>query len=410
MTARQPLPGHAPAATPAAPAHCFIPYPAPPGGNPHASAGPLSGLTFAMKDIYDVAGYPTGCGNPHLLALSGIKTRSSPVFDQLLAAGAAFAGKVVTDELAFSLNGHNVHFGRPRNGAVPDRITGGSSSGSASAVSCGLVDIAIGSDTGGSVRGPASHCGLVGLRPTHDRVSLDRCMALAPRFDTCGWFARDIATFARAGDVLLGEDSAPIARPRWLVPADVLDLLPPQVRATFDSALARLAPVIGEPAPVQANCGIGFDTLYWAFRHLQGFEAWQNQGETIERYGLMLGPGVKERFAWSRDVASHDVEPHEVVQHDFRDLFSALLGQDGVMLLPTMPDVAPLLSESEESLDDYRNRAIRMLCLSGLSGTPQISLPLMSLNDVPLGLSLIGPAGSDRSLISIAATLLAAQP
>jgi len=270
--------------TPAAPAHCFVPYPAPPGGTPHAAAGPLSGLCFAMKDIYDVAGYPTGCGNPHALALSGIRPASAPVVDTLLAAGAAFVGKVVTDELAFSMNGKNAHFGAPRNGAAPDRIAGGSSSGSASAVSNGLCDFAIGSDTGGSVRAPASHCGLIGLRPTHGRIPLAGCMPLSPGFDTCGWFARDIATFGRVGRVLLGED--------------------------------------------------------------------------------------------------------------------------GVLLLPTMPQVAPLLAEPEASLDDYRNRAIRMLCLAGLSGCPQLSLPLMSIDGVPLGFSLIGPPGSDGSLIARAAQLL----
>src|SRR5450830_1734222 len=125
----------------------------------------------------------------------------------LAQAGAKFVGKTYTDELAFSMNGKNAHFGTPRNGGAPDRIPGGSSSGSASAVSNGLADVALGTDTGGSVRAPASHCGLIGLRPTHARVSLKGCMDLAPSFDTCGWFARDIDTFARVGEVLLREDT-----------------------------------------------------------------------------------------------------------------------------------------------------------------------------------------------------------
>jgi amidase len=414
---------------PSEPAHSFLPYPAPPGGTPHAAAGPLAGLSFAVKDIYDVAGYPTGCGNPHMLAMSGIKTASSPVVDLLLAAGAAFVGKVITDELAFSMNGHNAHFGAPRNGAAPDRITGGSSSGSASAVSCGLADIAIGSDTGGSVRAPASHCGLIGLRPTHGRVSLANCMPLSPGFDTCGWFARDIASFARVGDVLLGADTAAppvaspeaplhapstaplnasLATPRWLAAADVLGLLAPEVQAVFSATLDRLSLVLGTPTPVQATGGLPFDTLYWAFRHLQGQQAWASLGTTIERHNLQLGPGVKERFAWGRDTASNDIARHAAVQADFRARFTALLGRDGVLLLPTMPHVAPRLAEPESSLDDYRNRAIRMLCLAGLAGFPQISLPLMQIDGVPLGLSLIGPAGSDRRLITLAATLFQA--
>ena len=164
------------------PARAFMPYPAAPVA--HAPGGPLHGLTFAVKDLFDVDGYPTGCGSPHLLALSGVKTRTAPVVRALLDAGARFVGKTITDELAFSMNGKNAHFGTPRNGVAPERIAGGSSSGSAAAVSNDLCDFALGTDTGGSVRAPANHCGLFGIRPTHGRVSLERCHALAPSLDT----------------------------------------------------------------------------------------------------------------------------------------------------------------------------------------------------------------------------------
>ncbi|HEX2013282.1 MAG TPA: amidase family protein, partial [Roseateles sp.] len=143
------------------PARAFVPYPEAPV--PHADAGTLAGLSFAVKDLFDVAGYPTGGGSPIVLARSGIKTQTAPTVRQLLDAGARFVGKTVTDELAFSMNGNNAHFGAPINGAAPERISGGSSSGSASAVSSGLCDFALGTDTGGSVRAPASHCGLYGL-------------------------------------------------------------------------------------------------------------------------------------------------------------------------------------------------------------------------------------------------------
>src|SRR3712207_5013033 len=190
------------------PARAFVPYPA--AEVPNAASGPLSGLTFAVKDLFDVTGYPTGGGSPHLLAMSGVKTRTSPAVQRLLDSGARFVGKTHTDELAFSLNGKNAHFGTPVNGAAPERIPGGSSSGSASAVSHGLCDFALGTDTGGSVRGPASHCGLFGLRPTHGRVSLEGCLDLAPAFDSCGFFARNADVFLRVGEVLLGEDPGPL--------------------------------------------------------------------------------------------------------------------------------------------------------------------------------------------------------
>lgn len=384
-------------------AHCFMPYPTPIAAPP--ATGPLAGLRLAVKDIYDVAGYPTGCGNPHMLALSGVKTTSAQSVAALIDAGAVVVGKACTDELAFSMNGKNAHYGTPRNGGAPDRIPGGSSSGSASAVSNGLADIALGSDTGGSVRAPASHCGLFGIRPTHGRVSLQGAMDLAPDFDTCGWFSRDITAFASVGEVLLGDDACMLPEaPQALLAADIVATLNPRVQALFAATLERLAPALGATTPVKAS-GASPDRLYWAFRTIQGYQAWAAHGATIERYALQLGPGVKERFAWSRQITRSDMAQHQAVRRAFRAQLLGLLGTDKVLLMPTMPDVAPLLCESEEALENYRNQAIGMLCLAGLSGCPQISLPLMTLDGAPLGFSLVGPPGSDRSLIALARRL-----
>ncbi|MGZ5240809.1 MAG: amidase family protein, partial [Caldimonas sp.] len=269
--------------TPRHAARAFMPYPDAAVAN--AAAGPLAGLTFAVKDLFDVAGYPTSGGQPFVLAMSGIKTGTAPTVQRLLDAGARFAGKTVTDELAFSMNGQNAHFGSPVNGAAPERISGGSSSGSASAVSNRLCDFALGSDTGGSVRAPANHCGLVGLRPTHGRVSLKGALDLAPSFDTCGWFARDVATFARVADVLLGEDPAPLPaeRVRLLVPVDVWGLLAPEVLEAQGVPRARVETVLGRAAPVEVVLD-GFDAMYWSFRYLQGREAWRTDGALIERF------------------------------------------------------------------------------------------------------------------------------
>ncbi|MDH1429509.1 amidase [Comamonas aquatica] len=387
------------------PAHAFVPYPDVPV--PHASTGPLSGLYFGVKDLFDVAGYPTGGGNPLVLALSGTKTQTAPTVQRLLDAGAAFAGKTVTDELAFSMNGNNAHFGAPLNGAAPERITGGSSSGSASAVSSRLCDFALGTDTGGSVRAPASHCGLYGIRPTHGRVSLQSALALCHSYDTCGWFARDATTFARVGDVLLGADPAPLpARPRLLSPTDVWGLIAADVLPAWDGARAQVQAVYGEAAPTSVALD-SFEAMYWSFRYLQGREAWMTDGAFIERYAPVLGPGVKERFAWSRDVTDAQVEQAQAFRTRFSTHLRQLLGHDGVLVMPSMPDIAPLRSTDEAALEHYRNQAVQMLCIAGLSGFPQISLPLAGRQGAPLGLSLLGPAGSDRSLIAMAQQLAA---
>lgn len=381
------------------PARAFMPYPAVPV--PHAPAGPLSGLTFAAKDLFDVAGYPTSAGSPHMLALSGIKARTAPTVQRLLDAGARLVGKTITDELAFSMSGKNAHFGTPVNGGAPDRIPGGSSSGSAAAVSNGLCDFALGTDTGGSVRAPANHCGLFGIRPTHGRVSLELCHDLAPSYDTCGYFTRDGATFEQVGAVLLGEDDTPLPqKPRVLLARDAFGLLHREVREALAPALRRAEAVLGGAQEVDVAME-GFTALYWAMRYIQSREAWTVDGPMIERYHPPLGPGVADRFEFSKAVTDSQVTEAQVIRAAFRKRFSALL--DGaVLILPTMPDIAPLLTESDESLNDYRNNALNLLCLSVLSSLPQVSIPLASRSGAPLGLSLMGPAGSDLSLVRLA--------
>jgi amidase len=368
----------------------------------------LAGLSFGVKDLFHVAGYPTSGGQPLLLALSGIQTRTAPTVQRLLDAGARFAGKTLTDELAVSMNGQNAHFGSPINGASPDRIAGGSSCGSASAVSNGLCDVALGTDTGGSVRAPASHCGLVGLRPTHGRVSLEGALDLAPSQDTCGWFTRDVPTFARVADVLLGEDTTPLPEAvRLLAPTDLWALPTAAALKAYKPARAQVEAALGKARAAKVVLD-DLDAMYWNFRYIQGFESWQVDGAFIRRFAPPLGPGVSQRFAWAREVSDQQVAQARAFRDRFRAHLAQLLGRDGVLVLPTMPDIAPLVNEPEAALEDYRNRAIRLLCVAGLSGFPQLSLPLAGRSGAPLGLSLLGPAGSDRSLVRLAERITAA--
>ena len=388
------------------PAHAFMPYPKVPVL--HAATGPLTGLGFGVKDLFHIAGYPTSGGQPLLLAMLGVQSHTAPTVQRLLDAGARFVGKTVTDELAFSMNGQNAHFGAPINGAAPERITGGSSSGSAAAVSHGLCDFALGTDTGGSVRAPASHCGLVGLRPTHGRVSLASALDLSPSLDTCGWFTRDVPTFARVADVLLGEDAHPLPEQvRLLAPSDLWALATPAATEALAPARQRVEAVLGPAGHAQVVLE-DLDAMYWHFRHIQGFEAWQVDGAFIRRFAPPLGPGVAERFAWSASVTDAQVTAGRLFRDRFRQHLGDLLGHDGVLLLPTMPDVAPRRDTPEAVLEDYRNRAIRLLCSAGLSGFPQLSLPLARRDGAPLGMSLLGPARSDRSLVRLAERIVTA--
>ena len=381
-------------------AKAFLPYPD--ALVPNAPTGPLTGLSFAVKDLFDVAGYPTGGGQPFVLAMSGIKTHTAPTVQRLLDAGARFVGKTVTDELAFSMNGNNAHFGAPINGAAPDRTSGGSSSGSASAVSNNLCNFALGTDTGGSVRAPANHCGLYGIRPTHGRISLAGALDLAPSLDTCGYFARDIETFARVSHVLLGADTAPLPdKVRLLKPTDIWALLDADVHAAQAQPLKSVEAALGKAQDCCVVLG-DLDTMYWSFRYIQGREAWMVNGPLIERFCPPLGPGVAERFEWSRQVTDELFASATAYRERLKKHLAELLGADGVLVLPTVPDIAPLCRETGEAMESYRNRSIQMLCIAGLSGFPQISMPLSQRLGAPLGLSLLGPAGSDSSLVKLA--------
>ena len=384
------------------PAHAFMPYP--PVAVSHAAEGPLTGLSFAVKDLYDVAGYRTGCGNPVKLAQSAVAETNAPPVQALLDAGARFVGKAHTEELAWSLYGTNAHFGTPLNPAAPDRVPGGSSSGSASAVAAGLCDVALGSDTGGSVRAPASFCGLYGLRPSFGAISLEACMPLAGTFDTCGFFTRDITTFARVGAVLLPADTADLGTPRLMVASDLFARLSPAAREALAPALAEIARISGELAPATVYPEPQ-GPIYDAFRKLQSYEIYQAHGAWFEEQRPVLGPPIAERFAYARTVTAMQVEEAKAIRMRFAAAFRSLLGAHGVLISPAVHGPAPRLDDSTAALDAYRHEAMAYLCPAGLSGLPQLVVPAGRVDGAPIGLSLIGPAGSDQQLIALAARL-----
>jgi amidase len=364
-----------------------------------------------------------------------------PAVQALLDAGARFAGKTQTDELAFSLMGQNAHFPHPVNPAAPGRVTGGSSSGSAAAVAGGLVDIAVGSDTGGSIRAPASFCGLIGLRTTHGAIPLDGAMPLAPSLDTFGWFARDIDVYEKVAEVLLGAPRSPLwgesdgeagrgggESPEVVrTPTPALRADPPHKGEdkalrlpTLDSLVldepeaaeyARMvdlaAAVLGEPkeAPSLSHSS---DELYWCFRRIQGFEAWASHGAWTWERDRGLGPGVRERFDYGATIDAGAYADESRRREAFRAELAALLGSNGILVLPTVPGAAPFKDASFDDLQTWRERALKLLCWSGLSGFPQITLPLGATDGAPFGLSLLGPAGSDLRLIRLGRQILQA--
>jgi amidase len=371
---------------------------------PGAENGPLAGLGFAAKDIFDVAGHVTGCGNPAWAASHPPAETHAACVATCLAAGGLLRGKTHTDELAYSLMGANAHSGTPLNSAAPDRVPGGSSSGSAAATAAGLVDFALGSDTGGSVRVPGSFCGLHGLRTTHGRVPTAGMAPLAPSFDVVGWFARTARMLAAVGEAFdLGSDGA-LPRPRLLLPSDAWDRAEPSTQAAVRPIARKLQDLFGAAQTVQLSAA---PLSEWRelFRVCQAGEAWEVHGAWIRAEAPDFGPGVADRFAAASRITAAERQAAEAARAEVRSGLRDLLGDDGVLVLPTAPGPAPLKTADEATLDAYRGRALEMLAPAGLAGLPQLTLPAGLVGGAPVGLSLLGPAGADRALAEMAVRL-----
>lgn len=367
--------------------------------------GPLSGLAFALKDLFDLSGVPTGAGNPDWLATHEIPTRTAPAAAALLAAGARLAGKTITDEIAWSLTGENFHYGAPKNVAALGRITGGSSSGSAAAVAAGLVDFAIGSDTGGSIRLPASLCGLIGLRPTHGRIPITGAVELAPSYDTVGWFARDAATYEKVGRVLLPGWTEPQAPTRLLIADDMFERALPETREALAPALGRLEGLFEQ---VEHVAVAGDRAADWreVFRVVQSAEAWATHGEWVTRVRPAFGPGVKERFEAAPNITADELAAAKAHRAEIRARMEALVPSGTVFALPTVPGIAPRIGTPEAELARFRSAAIEMLSPAGHAGMPQISLPVAEVDGCPVGLSVLAAQGGDEVLIALAGAFL----
>ena len=369
---------------------------------PGAASGPLSGLTFAAKDIFDVEGHVTGCGNPHWKATHQPAQSNAWVVQALVDSGATLAGKTITDELTRGIFGENAHYGTPVNPRAPGRVPGGSSSGSASAVAGELVDFALGSDTGGSVRVPASFCGLYGLRPTHGRIRRDGMLLQAPSYDTIGWFARNADVFARVGAVLL--DSRPGgSRPKTLIIArDAFELAEPEVRDALTSALDRVRPVFDTVRSEQLS---PTSLTHWSEHQqvLQSREAWESIRDWIDRVNPAMSFEVSDRYVTARSVADDQV----AVAQSGRDsvisrMDEVFVNGETVVCLPSTVGPAPPLGQAVSERHALRLRNSALTSIAGNTGRPQISLPLADVDGIPVGVSLLGDLGTDEALMELA--------
>ncbi len=363
--------------------------------------GPLDKLTFAAKDVFDVAGHPTGNGQPTWRNTHPAPEKHAPTVAALLDAGATFVGKTVCDEMCYSLAGDNAHYGAPLNPAAPDRAVGGSSSGSAAAVAGELVDFALGTDCGGSVRCPASFSGIYGIRPTHDRVDDGGVAPLAGSFDVVGWFARDPALLSNVGHVLLDSKARLIAPRRALLPEDAFSRMPSREREAAEVAAAALADRMGIKTERIVVAREGLDRWFAAFRHLQALEIWEKHADWVRGNNPEFGPGVKERFEYASTLTNTDLAEHQPIRDIARGHLAELLDEgDTVILMPTAP-VSPNRDAAVNEVEAFRAQTMGLTCIAGLTGCPQVTMPLAH-EAAPIGVSLLGPRGSDESLLTIA--------
>ncbi len=364
--------------------------------------GPLSGLSAAVKDNFDIAGHVTGNGSPEWRDSHGAAEQSGTLVARFLDAGCAMIGKSQLDEMAYSLMGRNARYGTPRNPAAPDRVPGGSSSGSAVLVASGAVDIGIGSDTGGSVRVPAAFTGTIGLRPTHDSLPVDGLVPLAPSYDTPGFFTRDLSLMARVLAVASGTEVQGKALRQMRAPSDLWALAHPETRAALEAALPD-APTDHTPIAEDGALGDWFE----AFRIHQAFEIWQTHGAWVREARPAFGPGIAERFQAASRITPEEFAQAQAARARITARLHEALPPGTCLLLPTIPAPAPSLTATEADLDDFRRRAITLLCVAGHAGLPQLSLPVPGPGGLPLGLSLVGSRGAEADLIATAQEVFA---
>lgn len=371
----------------------------------HTGSGALDGLTFGVKDVFHIAGTRTGFGNPDWLRTHSEETTTAATVQTVLSNGADMLGRTLSDELTYSLSGENIHYGTPINTAAPDRIPGGSSNGSAAAVAGGLVDFALGTDCGGSVRLPASYCGILGMRPTHNRITTEGVISFAPSFDVVGWFAQDAAVFERVGAVLFDAPPSTQFAKRMLLATDAFSLVDSAVSEALRPSIETLADRFETSDELQVSPD-GLAAWFEVFRTIQGSEIWANRKNWIEEVRPTFGPGIRERLEWASTIDAPTLSMARAEHAEIKTYLTDLLGPDDILCVPTSPRVAPHKGMDTDKLEiEYRAQAMCLLCIAGLGGLPQVSLPLASQDGLPLGLSLIGAPGSDMMLLALAADL-----
>jgi amidase len=400
-------------------------------GNPSAHL-PLEKLTFAVKDLIDIKNTITSCGNPSWSASHLPAAAHALCVQILLEQGANLRGRTITDQFAFGLTGDNCFYGRPLNPKAPDRLPGGSSGGSASAVACGLVDFALGTDTGGSVRVPASNCGIYGFRPSHGLVSVAGVMPFAPSFDTVGWFARTPQILSRVGRALLGESGAPAPK------ISTLYVLEEAFHSCFTAELSNKLRDFAQRIATKSALDIATLSLrsidrdspcygseaplaQWKAAYLgqQNYEVWNSLGSWIDTHKPALGSYIQTNFSFAQAASTKPEEAVAAHKNKIRlaralDHWFEQHGPGAVLCIPTTPSPALKLNHSPQESAAYHHSALSLSAIASVGGLPELTIPGVEIkapgdeHAAAVGLSLIARRYHDISLLNFAEELLPA--
>jgi len=368
-------------------------------------SGPLDGLTVAVKDLIDVAGHRTSCGNPRWRETHPPAAAHAVAVELLLGAGARLVGKTISDELAFSIVGENAHYGTPRNPAAPGRVPGGSSSGSASAVAGGECDLGLGTDTTGSVRVPAASCGLVGMRPTHGRVSLAGVMPFAPSFDTVGAIARDLPTLTRAMRVLAGLEERPAGPPpRVALVREAWALAEPAVVDAGRAWLAAHGVHAAEVGLAELAGAEGRDPASWLTTHcqLQWAEIAASLGSWVASARPRFGDLIAANFRLLEQIERNRLGEQVARRERLAARLARALAEAGLLCIPTTSAPPPRTGHAfdDRTRDTYLTPTLTLQTFASIARLPQVTIPAGLVDGAPVGVSFLAGPGEDARLLA----------
>ena len=359
--------------------------------------GLLSNLNFVLKDMCDVKNFKTSCGNPDFFKKCDFANDYAPFLKDLLNEGPVLKGITVCDEFFYSLIGENGHYGTPTNLNAPSCVPGGSSSGSAAALTTDLYDFSIGSDTGGSVRIPASFCGLIGIRPTHNRINTKGVYPMAPSFDTVGWFANNPEIFQKVGNVLLNNiERSNVDFKQYVVAEDLLELCDAEVQDNFNNYINVNIPNINKTRLSTNTKAIIADN----FRILQGAEVKENIIPWIENNKPNISPEIRSRIDMASKITDIEVNRALIFRKTLIDEIKKSLPEGTIAVFPTSPFSAPKSGQDDESLGSFRKRLMELTSIAGMTSRPQITIPRLKDKSGPVGISLLGWKYSDEILLN----------